>query len=84
MFISNLQAWVYEYFPFPRIRCNLLYSDEQPRALRWLLVRDTDSLQSIRKQIDILSPDEVFPIYYHLQVIEYILKLIFKINNIYR
>ena len=59
------QAWVYEHFQFSRNKYNLLYNEEQPRALRWIPVRDSDILQSVREQLDDLSPDKVFVLYYN-------------------
>ena len=67
MFILYLfilyQAWVYEHFQFSINKYNLLYSEEQPQALRWIPIHDSDILQSVREQIDDLSPDEVFYLY---------------------
>ncbi|XP_052197625.1 protein MAIN-LIKE 1-like [Diospyros lotus] len=59
-YLTLLEAWIYEHFPLTRSKHNLSYTDELPRAYRWLPVREYDSLQSLREQLDDLTEDRVF------------------------
>ncbi|XP_052182064.1 protein MAIN-LIKE 1-like [Diospyros lotus] len=58
-YLILLEAWIYEHFPLTRSKHNLSYTDELPRAHRWLLVREYDSLQSLRERLDDLTEDQV-------------------------
>ncbi|XP_052177965.1 protein MAIN-LIKE 1-like isoform X2 [Diospyros lotus] len=58
-YLTLLEAWIYEHFPLTRSKHNLAYTDELPRAHRWLPVREYDSLQSLREQLDDLTTDQV-------------------------
>ncbi|XP_052179873.1 protein MAIN-LIKE 1-like [Diospyros lotus] len=59
-YLTLLEAWIYEHFPLTRSKHNLSYTDELPRANRWLPVREYDSLQSLRERLDDLIEDQVF------------------------
>ncbi|XP_052177630.1 protein MAIN-LIKE 2-like [Diospyros lotus] len=57
-YLTLLEVWIYEHFPFSRYKHNLAYTDQLPRAHSWIPVRDADKLQSMWEQLDDLAVDQ--------------------------